>query len=101
MAPYQGPRGQNTQGLRHKHLGIQPPPDQERAFWREEIRKVVTYRNAAPGQEEPDTQARILAPITKIESDLKEVRTLISADRPRQYSLHGARQAIYPWRALA
>jgi hypothetical protein len=101
MAPYQGPRGQNTQGLRHKHLGIQPPPDQERAFWREEIRKVVTYRNAAPGEEEPDTQARILAPITKIESDLKEVRTLISADRPRQYSLHGARQAIYPWRALA
>jgi hypothetical protein len=37
MAPYQGPRGQNTQGLLHKRLGIQLPPDQERAFWREEI----------------------------------------------------------------
>ena len=50
MAPYQGPRGQNTQGLLHKRLGIQLPPDQERAFWREEIRKVVTYWNAAPGE---------------------------------------------------
>jgi hypothetical protein len=80
MAPYQGPRGQNTQGLLHKRLGIQLPPDQERAFWREEIRKVVTYWNAVPGEEEPDTQARVLALITKIESDLKEVRALISAE---------------------
>jgi hypothetical protein len=43
MAPYRGPRGQNTRGLLHKRLGIQLPPDQERAFWREEIRKMVTY----------------------------------------------------------
>jgi hypothetical protein len=46
MGPYQEPRGQNTQGLLHRRLGIQLPPDQERAFWREEIRKVVTYWNA-------------------------------------------------------
>jgi hypothetical protein len=65
MAPCQGPRGRNTQGLLHKCIGVQLPPDQERAFWREEIRKVVTYRNAAPDEEEPDTQARILALITK------------------------------------
>ena len=50
------------------------------AFWRVEIREVVTYWNAAPGEEEPDTQARVLALITKIESDLKEVRALISAE---------------------
>ena len=80
MAPYQGLRGQNTQGLLHKRLGIQLPPDQERAFWREEIRKLVTYWNAAPGDQEPDAQARVLALITKIESDLKEVRALISAE---------------------
>ena len=80
MAPCQGPHGQNTQGLLHKRLGIQLPPDRERAFWREEIRKVVTYWNAAPGEEEPDTQARVLALITKIESNLKEVRALISAE---------------------
>jgi hypothetical protein len=65
MAPYQGPRGQNTQGLLHKRLSIQLPPDQGRAFWREEIRKLVAYWNAAPGEEEPDTQARVLALITK------------------------------------
>jgi hypothetical protein len=41
---------------------------------------VVTYCNAAPGEEEPDTPARVLALITKIESDLKEVRALISAE---------------------
>jgi hypothetical protein len=64
--------------LLQKRLDIQLPPDQERAFWREEIRKVVTYWNAAPGEEEPDTQARVLALISRIESDLKEVRTLIS-----------------------
>ena len=80
MASYQGPRGQNTQGLLHKRLGIQLPPDQERAFWREEIRKVVTYWNAAPGEEEPDTQPKVLALITRIESDLKEVHALISAE---------------------
>ena len=39
---------------------------------------MVTHWNAAPGEEEPDTQARVLALITKIESDLKEVRALIS-----------------------
>ena len=44
MAPYQGPRGQNTPGPAFtKRLGIQLPPDQERAFWREDIRDVVTY----------------------------------------------------------
>jgi hypothetical protein len=80
MVPCRGPRGQNTQGLLHKRLGTQFPPDQERAFWREEIRKVVTYWNTAPGEEEPDTQARVLALITKIESDLKEARALISAE---------------------
>jgi hypothetical protein len=67
-------------GLLDKRLGIQLPLDQERAFWRGEIRKVVTYWNAAPGEEEPDTQARVLALITRIESDLKEVRALISAE---------------------
>jgi hypothetical protein len=66
-------------GLLRKRLGIELPPDQERAFWREEVRKAVTYWNAAPGEEEPDTQARMLALITRIESDLKEVRSLISA----------------------
>jgi len=66
-------------GLLRKRLGIELPPDQERAFWREEIRKVVTYWNAAPGDEEPDTQAKVLALITRIESDLKDVRALISA----------------------
>jgi len=66
-------------GLLHKRLDIQLPPDQERAFWREQLRKVVTYWNAAPDEEEPDTQARVLALITKIESDLKEVRALITA----------------------
>jgi hypothetical protein len=58
MAPCRGPRGQNTQDLLHKRPGIQLPPDQERAFWREEIRKVVTYWNAAPGEQEPDTQGQ-------------------------------------------
>ena len=66
-------------GLVRKRLGIELAPDQERAFWREEIRKVVTYWNAAPGEEEPDTQAKLLALITRVESDLKEVRALISA----------------------
>jgi hypothetical protein len=66
-------------GLLQKRLGIQLPPDEERAFWREELRKVVTYWNAAPGEEEPDTQARLLALITRIESDLGEVRTLLTA----------------------
>ena len=66
-------------GLLHKRLGIQLQPDQQRAYWRGEIRKVVTYWNAAPGEDEPDTQARVLALITRIESDLKEVRALISA----------------------
>jgi hypothetical protein len=37
MAPYQGPRGQNTQGLLNERIGTQLPPDQERAFWCEEI----------------------------------------------------------------
>ena len=41
---------------------------------------MVTYCNAAPGEDESDTQARVLALITKIESDLKEVRALISAE---------------------
>jgi hypothetical protein len=67
-------------GLLHKRLDIQLPPDQQRAFWRDEVRKVVTYWNAAPGEEEPDTKARVLALITRIESDLKEVRTLISSE---------------------
>lgn len=66
-------------GLLQKRLNIHLPPDQERDFWREEIRKVVAYWNAAPGEGEPDTQARVLALITKIESDLKEVRALIAA----------------------
>jgi hypothetical protein len=67
-------------GLLDRRLDIQLPPDQARPFWREEIRKVVTYWNAAPGEEEPDTQARVLALLAKIESDLKEVRALISAE---------------------
>jgi hypothetical protein len=66
-------------GLLNKRLGIQLPPDQERAFWREEVRKVITYWNAAPGEEEPDTQTKLLALITKIDSELKEVRALIAA----------------------
>lgn len=37
------------------------------------------YWSPAPGEEEPDTQAKVLALITRIESDLKEVRGLISA----------------------
>ena len=41
---------------------------------------MVTYWNVALGEEEPDTQARVLALITKIESDLKEVRALIYAE---------------------
>jgi hypothetical protein len=66
-------------GLLRKRLGIQLEPDQERAYWREEVRKVVTYWNAAPGEEQPDTQAKVLALVTRIESDLKEVRALIAA----------------------
>jgi hypothetical protein len=66
-------------GLLQKRLGIQLPADQERAFWREEVRKVVAYWNAAPGEEEPDTAARVLDLITKIEGDLKEVRALVTA----------------------
>jgi hypothetical protein len=66
-------------GLLRKRLGVELPPQEERAFWREEIRKVVTYWNAAPGEEEPDTRTRVLALITRIESDLKEARSLISA----------------------
>jgi hypothetical protein len=66
-------------GLLHKRLRIELPHDQERAFWNEELRKVVTYWNAAPGEEEPDSQARVLALLTRIESDLKEVRSLITA----------------------
>ena len=42
--------------------------------------RLDTYWNAAPSEEEPDTPARVLALITKIESDLKEVRALISAE---------------------
>jgi hypothetical protein len=41
MAPYQGPRGQNTQGLLDKRLGIQLPPDQERAFNLATIRAAI------------------------------------------------------------
>jgi hypothetical protein len=67
------------QGLLRGRLDKHLPADQERAYWREEIRKVVTYWNAAPGEEEPDTHARVLALITKIESDLEEVRALITA----------------------
>jgi hypothetical protein len=67
-------------GLLHKRLGMELPPEQQRAFWRQEIRKAVTYWNAAPSDEEPATQARVLALITKIESDLKEVRALIAAE---------------------
>ena len=38
---------------------------------------MVTYWNAAPGEEEPDTQARVLALITKIESVCRaKTRTL-------------------------
>ncbi len=66
-------------GLIRKRLGIELPPEQERAFWREEVRKVVTYWNAAPGEEEPDTRARVLALITRIANDLEDVRALISA----------------------
>lgn len=40
---------------------------------------MVSYWNAAPGEEEPETKARALALITRIESDLAEVRALISA----------------------
>jgi hypothetical protein len=66
-------------GLLRNRLGIQLPPEQERAFWREEIRKVVTYWNAAQGEEEPDTQAKVLALLTRIESDVREVRSLVAA----------------------
>ena len=66
-------------GLLRNRLGIELPSEQERAFWRQEIRKVVTYWNAAPGEEESDTQAKVLALLTRIEGDLREVRGLISA----------------------
>ena len=66
-------------GLVRKRLGIELSPDQERAFWREEVRKVVTYWNTAPGEEELDTQAKVLALIARIESDLQEMRALIAA----------------------
>jgi hypothetical protein len=66
-------------GLLRKRLDIQLEPDQERAYWREEVRKVVTYWNAAPGEEQPDTQAKVLALVTRIESDLREVSALIAA----------------------
>lgn len=66
-------------GLLRKRLSIQLEPDQERSYWREEVRKVVTYWNAAPGEEQPDMQAKVLALVTRIESDLKEVRALIAA----------------------
>ena len=65
-------------GLLQKRLGIHLTEAEERAFWREQVRKVVAYWNAAPDEEEPDTQARILALLTKVESDLKEVRALIT-----------------------
>jgi hypothetical protein len=67
-------------GPASQRLGIQLPPDQERAFWREEIREGGHLLECGTGEEEPDTQARVLALITKIESDLKEVRALISAE---------------------
>lgn len=67
-------------GLLQKRLGIElPPPEQQRALWRGEIRKAITYWNAVPGDEEPATRAKVLALITRIESDLKEVRALIAA----------------------
>lgn len=66
-------------GLLRQRLGINLQPEQERAFWRAEIRKVITYWNAAPDEEEPDTRARVLALIARIASDLEDVRTLISA----------------------
>ena len=66
-------------GLLQDRLRFQLSPDEARAFWREEIRKVVAYWNAAPGEEEPDTQAKVLALLTKIESHLEEVRALIAA----------------------
>lgn len=67
------------QGLLRDRLNKQLPPDQARAYWREEIRKVVTYWKAAPGEDGPDTQGRILALLTKIEGDLQEVRALTAA----------------------
>lgn len=67
-------------GLVRNRLGVELPPEQERAFWREEVRKVVTYWNAAREEGEPSTQVRILALLTGIERDLNEVRTLISAE---------------------
>ena len=66
-------------GLLRKRLGVQLSPEQERTFWREEVRKVVTYWNTAPGEEEPDTQARVLALIARVESDQQQVRALVSA----------------------
>jgi hypothetical protein len=67
-------------GLLRNRLGIQLPTEEERPYWRAEVRKVVTYWNAAPSDEEPDTQAQVLALLTRIESDLKDVRALIAAE---------------------
>jgi hypothetical protein len=69
--------------LLEKRLGIELSPEQQRPYWRQEIRKAVSYWNAAPSDEEdrePATQARVLALITKIESELKELRALIAAE---------------------
>ena len=59
-------------------------------------RKVVTYWNAAPGEEEPDTQARVLAPITKIESDLERgaCPDLCRVDRDSTRCTEAARLSI-------
>jgi hypothetical protein len=65
--------------LLQNRLNIQLPPDQARVYWREEIKKVVSYWNAASDEEEPDTHTRVLTLLSRIENDLKEVRTLISA----------------------
>jgi hypothetical protein len=65
--------------LLRKRLHMDLPADQERDFWRQEVRKVVTYWNAAPEEEKPGTQAKALTLITRIENDLKELRALISA----------------------
>jgi hypothetical protein len=67
-------------GLLRKRLDMQLEPDLERPYWREEVRKVVIYWNAAPDEDQPDTQTKLLALVARIESDLKEVRALIAAE---------------------
>lgn len=63
-----------------RKLGYHIQPLQERAFWRAQVEKVVAYWSG-PGRDvsADDPNARALALLAKVSSDIQEVQRLLSA----------------------